>query len=322
MIAQINDLVPLRRRYRIRLMIHSRRHAFPLLFAAAVLTAVFLAVRLSRLRGMSFAGAVPSPAASSSSAGVSRPSYPRLSAGHASAVSPSSPPSAVSVPDAAAVIRSRYRLAGVTLNGLSPDRSLAIVEERETGRQRRLRPGDDLDDTCRLSVVRTNSVLLTTSRGMVALFAERASAVPSPAPAFAPVPEDDVAAVMRKFGATRVDTNTWDFSRETMMDYYRELLARPERLVKVFDSLAPVYGDDAKIEGYRVDVQGERDFFRAIGLRQGDVVRSVNGIDMTSRRRAEGLIRRYAADDLDSIVIELDRDGRREKQYYHSSRGR
>ena len=295
-------------------MIHSRRHVFLFLLACTLLTVVFLSVNLSRA-GKATAKPATVPVETPVFPVVQ---FPSLSEEHSTAIAPAVAVPKDSGPGIAEVIRSRYRLAGVTLNRMSPDRSLAIIEERESGRQRRLRPGDDLDDSCRLSVVRTNSVLLTTSRGMIALFAERAQLAALSAPAFAPGSAGDMASIMAKFGATRIDTNTWNFSRETIMDYYRELLDRPERLVKVFDSLAPVYNDQAKIEGYRVDIQGEKDFFQAIGFKQGDVVRSVNGIDMTNRRRAENLIRRYAADDLDFIVIELDRDGKREKQYYYS----
>ena len=295
-------------------MIHSRRHVFLLLSSLSLVTVLFLLIQ--------FQGSTASRPGKSPLSLPEQPepavSFPRISDGHAASIAPVVVKPRDSGPSIIDVIRSRYRLAGITLNSRSPDRSLAIIEERESGRQRRLRPGDDLDESCRLSVVRTNSVLLSTAQGMVALFAERAQLASELKTTFSPNSASDMDEVMAKFGATRVDTNTWNFSRGIVMDYYNELLARPERLVKVFDSLAPVYNDKAKIEGYRVDIQGEKDFFKAIGFKQGDIVRSVNGIDMTNRRRAENLIRRYAADDLDFIVIELDRDGKREKQYYYS----
>ena len=298
-------------------MIHSRRHVFILLLVFTSLTVGGIVVRCATRPPF------VSPASADSiglSAATPAPTidFPPFSVGHATTIAPSVIRRQDAGPGIDELIRSRYRLAGITLNRFSPDRSLAIIEERETGRQRRLRPGDDLDETCRLSVVRTNSVLLATARGMVALFPERAVITSQTVSSFSPDGAGDLSGAMAKFGATRVDTNTWAFSRARVMDYYNELLARPERLVEVFDSLAPVYNDKAKIEGYRVDIQAERDFFQAIGFQQGDIVRSVNGIDMTNRRRAENLIRRYAADDLDFIVIELDRDGKRQKQYYNS----
>jgi type II secretory pathway component PulC len=100
------------------------------------------------------------------------------------------------------------------------------------------------------------------------------------------------------------------------MGYYQELLDQPERLLKVFDSLAPLYNEERAIEGYRLNIEGEAEFFAAAGLRQNDVVRKVNGIEMTNRRRAENLIRRFAQDDLDIVVLELERDGAPVKQVY------
>ena len=102
------------------------------------------------------------------------------------------------------------------------------------------------------------------------------------------------------------------------MDYYEELKSRPERLVTVFDTMAPVYDANERIEGYKVDIKGEAEFFKAIGFNQGDIVREVNGIPMTNRRAAENLIRRYADDDLDFIVIKMERDGKPIQQVYHS----
>jgi hypothetical protein len=48
-------------------------------------------------------------------------------------------------------------------------------------------------------------------------------------------------------------------------------------------------------------------------------VRTVNSIEMTNRRRAENLIRRFTQNDLDLVIIELDRDGQRLKQIYDTA---
>jgi type II secretory pathway component PulC len=99
-----------------------------------------------------------------------------------------------------------------------------------------------------------------------------------------------------------------------MMAYFNEIKVRPERIGAVFDTLAPVWYTDEndgkqKIEGYRVEICGEEDFFKAVGFKEGDIVREVNGIRMTNRYAAEELIRRFVYGDLHFAHIKMERDG-------------
>lgn len=118
------------------------------------------------------------------------------------------------------------------------------------------------------------------------------------------------------FGGKRVGGNRWLFRRETLMNYYQELMDEPERLLQVFDSLKPVYTADQRIDGYRLQVEGEGDFFKAVGLREGDRVMSVNQMEMTNRRRAEHFIREFVANRASAFVLEVERDGKPEKIIY------
>ncbi len=127
-----------------------------------------------------------------------------------------------------------------------------------------------------------------------------------------PAPE----AVMNSFGGRQVSENRWVFSRQKLLEYYGQLRDEPERLVKVFDSLKPVYTDDRKISGYRLKAEGERAFFDAVGLREGDVIRSVNSIKMTNRRRAEMMIRDFVENRSSAFVFEVERDGKPQRQIY------
>jgi len=90
----------------------------------------------------------------------------------------------------------------------------------------------------------------------------------------------------------------------------------PERLVRIFDSMKAVRGADNKIEGYRLDILGEGEFYHAVGMRQGDIVHKVNGMSMTSRRRAEFFIGEFARNRANAFVIEIERDGAPEKLTY------
>lgn len=119
-----------------------------------------------------------------------------------------------------------------------------------------------------------------------------------------------------KFGGVQVRDNRWEFRRKPLLDYYQELLEEPERMVAVFDSLKPVRSKDNKITGYVVGMEGEKDFFDAAGLRNGDVVRKVNSLDMTSRRRAEYFIDEFLKDRVNVIVLDVEREGRSSKLIY------
>ncbi len=220
-------------------------------------------------------------------------------------------------------IADRYRLVGVMLQS-DAAKSVAFIEEKARGWQRRLRVGDELEPSVTVKSIASSEVWVSGPDGEECL---RRDGQRGPGPASATVGGIAASAGNRaggagleRFGGTQTGTNSWTFSRSAIMDYYQELLDRPERLVKVFDSLAPVYNEERSIEGYRVTIEGEADFFAAVGLREGDIVRSVNSIEMTNRRRAENLIRRFAQNDLDVVIIELDRDGKRVKQYYDTTR--
>ena len=313
----MNDLEPRKRQYRIWLMILPRRHA--LLFvscglAVLALLATAAVARHSRPpvfqmpegRGLEW-GEAPVPV---------------FDDRFAEAVVPMVRAAPAPKRDIAAEISERFRLVMVTsstdVNGV--ERSSAVIEDRQSHRQSRYRRGMELEPSVVVDAILTNSVEIATAYGRVALSigggggeASGSAAAPQPR-----VYGFDSQQIMAKFGGRQVDTNTWEFSRAALTRYYEELNARPERLVSVFDSLEPVYNDDRTIEGYRLNVVGEAEFFYAVGLQPGDMVMSVNGIRMTNRYRAENLIRRFKDNDLDYVVMEIVRDGVTTKQYYNT----
>lgn len=213
-------------------------------------------------------------------------------------------------------IPERYRLVGTSVNFSDDKLSTAIIEAKPSGLQKRYRNGDYLEDRVVVDSIKTTEVELATPRGVVILStgAKRNHGKSSSSTSMDGSPSISAA---NRFGGSLIRTNEWEFSRSKMMDYYNELLARPERLVKVFDSLEPVYNDSKAITGYRFNLCGEPDFFNAVGLVQDDIVRSVNGIPMTNRMKAENLIRRFAANDLDFVVMEIERGGEVVKQMYY-----
>ena len=111
------------------------------------------------------------------------------------------------------------------------------------------------------------------------------------------------------FGGRKTGEHSWVFSRDALQEYYQEVLDDPERLVRIFDSMKAVRGSDRRISGYRLDILGEGDFYRAAGMQQGDVVRKVNGMKMTSRRRAEFFIGEFARNRANVFEMEVERNG-------------
>ena len=117
------------------------------------------------------------------------------------------------------------------------------------------------------------------------------------------------AAAAGKFGGTRVGEKRWVFQRQALLDYYQELRDEPERLVKVFSSMEPLYNESNRITGYKLEIDGEAEFFNGVGRAEGDVVRSVNKLDMTSRSRAEYFLGEFVGERANTFDIVIERDG-------------
>ncbi len=229
---------------------------------------------------------------------------------------------------AAPPLAQRFRLAG-TLFGFgvgSAEPPQAILDDTLRVEQRLVRRGAEVAPGIRLLEVRRDSVVLEGPAGVEELWIERVGrpapdgaqpAGPSARPDAAGRDEGDATS---RFGGREVFPGRWEFDRSALLSYYAQLRAEPERLLAVFDSMQPLYrdGDPAtrEITGYRLDVRGEAPFFEAMGVRPGDIVRSVNSVAMTNRRRAESFIRAFVEEQEDTFVIEVERDGDVAKQVY------
>lgn len=115
----------------------------------------------------------------------------------------------------------------------------------------------------------------------------------------------------------RIAENRWILSRDALLGYHQAMLDDPERLAALFLSMRPDYNADREIEGYQVDIQGENEFFKAVGLGEGDVVREVNSMSMVSQARAEYFIREFAQGRLTAVVLDVERQGTPQKLIYY-----
>ena len=119
-----------------------------------------------------------------------------------------------------------------------------------------------------------------------------------------------------RFGK-RIGENRWVFSRKAIMDYYEEVVNDPERVVEMYKSFTTDRNKETdERQGFLLAPAGERDFFNAVGLQNGDVIRKVNSMNMLSQRRAEFMLTEFVNHNLNAVVIDVDREGKEEKMIY------
>jgi type II secretory pathway component PulC len=217
---------------------------------------------------------------------------------------------------------SRFRLAGtfIAFSAEGGGTRRAILDVLATHSQAIVREGDTLEDV-RVARILPEGVVLVHDGLETQLwlsFARPGAAGGGGGGAGAGAPGDgaEEETALAAFGGRRVGPNRWVFRRDALEAYYQELMDDPERLLRVFDSLKPLYNAERSITGYHLGIEGEGPFFEAVGLREGDVVRRVNSLDMTSRRRAEYFIREFAANRANAFVLDIERNGTPEKLIY------
>jgi type II secretory pathway component PulC len=210
----------------------------------------------------------------------------------------------------------RFRLAGtffVYQEG-SPDTRKAVLDDLRDKAQRIVKENDDMGGVSVVRILR-DSVLLRSSDGqeeeLVLGFSATAGTVQGTAGQAGGQPSN-------RFGGRQIADKTWTFSRSALLDYYQELKDDPQRLVAVFDSLKPQYNDKRRIMGYRLGIEGEREFFDATGLKEGDTVLKVNETPMTSQRQAERFISDFVNGNANAFVLDVDRGGTMQKLIYQT----
>jgi len=231
-------------------------------------------------------------------------------------------PSSTPVARGAGALADQYRLAGTFFAfGATPEETAspvrqAILDDIQKRQQFIVREGEQVEAYRVTSILKDRIVLardgsefdlwLSFSGGGAAAVAARGSDNPPAA--------EEVAIESSRFGK-RVGRTRWVFQRDELKKYYYELLDDPERLASLYLSMKPDYQED-EIAGYVVKKEGEQDFFRAVGLEEGDVVRRVNSMRMISQPRAEYFVREFMKDRLGAVVLDIERGGQEEKLVY------
>lgn len=225
---------------------------------------------------------------------------------------------------ASSSLEDRYRLAGTFFEyteGQDQSRK-AILADMKLGIQHIVEQDEQVDGIKVIRLFR-DRIVLRDAMGDHELwlsFSAGAGKARTPVKGFgtgAPGAGDSDLTGLDDFGGKQIGDNKWVFSRDKLMSYYAELRDQPTRLLTVFDSLDPLReGESRRITGYQLNVKGEDEFFESVGLREGDVIRSVNSMRMTSRRRAEYFIKEFVKDRANGFIFDIERNGEKEKLVY------
>ena len=215
---------------------------------------------------------------------------------------------------------SRYRLAGTFMSSdAGGERRKAVLDDL-TARKQLVLSEQDVFDGIRVVSIFRDSVILASSHGEERIslsFLSKSVTVPWRADLSVTGREEGAQlGEFDKYGGRQIGENSWLFRRQSVLDYYTELMENPERLVRVFDSLKPVRDQSGTISGYRLGVEGEADFFKSTGISENDVIRSVNSVPMTNRRRAESFIKDFVQNRVNAFVMDVERDGRTNRFVY------
>jgi type II secretion system protein C len=216
-------------------------------------------------------------------------------------------------------IAQRFRLAGTfsTFDGTAAESEgerRAVIDDLQKQSEYLLREGEAVEGLSLLKIFHDH-VLVQINGKEEELRLSFTDTLASGATSTEPTATNEVVLSTSRFGK-RIAENRWVMSRESLMQYYEELRKDPERVLQLFDSLKPSYNQDQHINGYRLGMEGEKEFFQAVGLQDGDVVRQVNSINMTSQKRAEYLIGEFLQNRLSALVFDIERENKPQKLIY------
>ncbi len=218
-------------------------------------------------------------------------------------------------------LASRFRLAG-TFFWSGKDNSVtvrkAIIDNLETKEGHIVAEGSFMGDVEVVRVLKDSVLLRANGReeelrlSYIPVAPKQANAATSNE--WLKLAENETVMSTNLYGA-QVGDNRWVMSREKFEEYCVQMEEHPARLAALFDSMQPVYETDPntaarRITGYKLQMQGEQEFYGAVGLKEGDVVTGVNMMPMTSKRRAMFWIDQFRQGQVNSFMFDVIRDGK------------
>ncbi len=217
----------------------------------------------------------------------------------------------------------RYRLAGTfflmgSVVGDDPaaGQRLAIVDDVTNNRQYIVSEGQDFEGYEILRIHQDRLIMRKDGLEIELTLSFREGLASSTATQPFATNSDPAEVVLEssRFGK-RIGESRWVMQKEALVGYYHELLDHPERIAAIYMSMKPDY-IDGDVAGYRLEKEGEADFFDSVGLKEGDTIRKVNSMNMTSQARAEYFISEFMQERLGAVVLDIERNGQPEKLIY------
>jgi len=161
----------------------------------------------------------------------------------------------------------RVRLVGTIVG--EPDDSLAVIEDLGTKEQRLYHLQDIVGTDAKLIEVARNEV--TFLRGSV----HETLTVQEEGPSGQPVMPQTMPPTPSRPTQPAVGANSWVLDRQEVASVLDNL---PQLLTKA--RVVPNLGPDGKNDGFRVVSISPASFYERIGLRNGDVIQRINGIEV------------------------------------------
>ncbi|NLG36181.1 MAG: hypothetical protein GX548_12590 [Lentisphaerae bacterium] len=227
----------------------------------------------------------------------------------------------VAPPPSAGALSARYRLAGVFLilseTGFSGrENRCAILDDLQT-RQQVLATEEEWVGAVRVVRVGRDFVVLSDGDREETLVLSAGTLPGREGGGAAAAPEAAPAVLETNRFGNRIGETRWEFNRQAVLEYYQEMMDNPERLALLFLAMEADRDEEGRVAGYRLNMEaGEKEFYSLVGFQDGDVIRRVNSMRMTSQRRAEYFIGEFVQDRLGAVVIDIERSGEPKKLIY------
>lgn len=225
----------------------------------------------------------------------------------------------------------RYRLSGTFMTFdfgqpdavVRPQTQLALIDDLQQGQQRIVRAGERLGpfeitgiEANQVRVRREDQEWVLQLAGVFAAGPQIAGGTPAAA-GEAPMTWDDMPVIEHSAWGKRVAENQWLIERAAIFDFAEQMMADPRRAIALYQSFtAAPPGGEEQWAGFELNMAGEREFFTAMGLEDGDVIRRVNSMEMRNQARAEFLVAEFMRARMGAVVLDVERNGEMHKQIY------